>query len=366
MDGKPVAGEMPASFALGQVLVWGGAVALQPALSQMDEVAVAPGSLPSLAKALERVPEHRRPRGFKAHQPPYPLIPLLLLLLVGLLAGRRGYTGIAEWARSCAEERPDLLNVLGFPAGRTPRTPVPATLYRLVRDLDRAALARALQGWVEATGQALGRALPRPAMAGVPADQVAVDGKTIRGATARRGDASAAFIQLVSAYVPALQAVVDQVASGGKGQEVAAAELLLGRLPLKDRVVTGDALMTQRSVCETILEGGGTYLFPVKENQPALLADIQAAFSPPGGAGPGGADEAGCAGRASAPAAGVARCGAERGAGAATAGAARAAGDADGVGAVLAGAQRVRREQRGGRETLAWGGPSLPDSAGGE
>ncbi|MBI3978833.1 MAG: hypothetical protein HY331_11670 [Chloroflexi bacterium] len=79
MASNRVVGELPARFALGQVLVWGGAVALQPAFPQMGEVAVAPGSLPSLAKALEAVPEHRRPRGFKAHQPPYPLIPLLLL-----------------------------------------------------------------------------------------------------------------------------------------------------------------------------------------------------------------------------------------------------------------------------------------------
>ena len=37
---------------------------------------------------MERVPEHRHPRGFKAHQPPVLLIPTLLLLLVGVLSGR--------------------------------------------------------------------------------------------------------------------------------------------------------------------------------------------------------------------------------------------------------------------------------------
>ncbi len=61
---------------------------------------------------------------------------------------------------------------------------------------------------------------------------------------------------------------------------MAAAEMLLGRLPLKGRVITGDALLTQREVCKTVLEGGGDYLLPVKDNQPALLKDIQEAFSP--------------------------------------------------------------------------------------
>ena len=85
----------PASFALGEALSWGGSIGLRPALPGMNEVAVSPGSLASSAKALEAMPEHRHPRGFKAHQPLYPLIPMLLLLLVGLLCGRRGYGSIA-------------------------------------------------------------------------------------------------------------------------------------------------------------------------------------------------------------------------------------------------------------------------------
>jgi len=51
-------------------------------------------------------------------------------------------------------------------------------------------------------------------------------------------------------------------------------------MPLEGRVVTADALLTQREVCEQIVEQGGDYLFPVKDNQPALEADIAGAFSP--------------------------------------------------------------------------------------
>ena len=59
-----------------------------------------------------------------------------------------------------------------------------------------------------------------------------------------------------------------------------AVAVLLGRVPLRGRVLTGDALLTQRDVCQTILDGGGDYLLPVKDNQPSLLADLQEAFSP--------------------------------------------------------------------------------------
>ncbi len=53
-------------------------------------------------------------------------------------------------------------------------------------------------------------------------------------------------------------------------------------MPLAGRVVTADALLTQREISSRIVAGGGDYLLPVKENQPALLADLRAAFSPLG------------------------------------------------------------------------------------
>ena len=250
----------------------------QPLLPEVAEVAAAPGSLPSLAAALAAVPEHRHPRGFKASQPPYPLVPLLLVLLTGLLCGRRGYTVIAEWAAACAADQPE---VRGLPTGRAPRTPSATTLFRGVRDVDHAALQTALQGWLQAVAGALHR--PGASVAGlvVPPDQLALDGKTVRGASVRRAADGVAPLHLVAAYVPALAHVLEQVATDGKGRERAAVHLLLGRLPLAGRVLTGDAVLTQRAVCQTILDGGGGDLFPVKDNQPRLLADLQEALSPP-------------------------------------------------------------------------------------
>lgn len=249
-------------------------------LPELAAVAIAPGSLPSLAAALAAVPEHRHPRGFKAHQPPYPLVSLLLVLLAGLLCGRRGYAAIAEWAVACARDHPEVLEAVGLGgrAERRPRTPVAATLFRLVRDVDHVALQAALQHWLLAVATALHQVGVPVAGLTVPLDQITLDGKTVRGASARRPDT--APLHLVAAYVPALAHVLDQVDTDGKGRELAAVAVLLGRLPLRGRVLTGDALLTQREVCQTILDGGGDYLLPVKDNQPSLLADLQEVFSP--------------------------------------------------------------------------------------
>ncbi len=59
---------------------------------------------------------------------------------------------------------------------------------------------------------------------------------------------------------------------------------VLAELPLRGRVVTGDALYCQRALCRQIREQGGHYFFVVKENQPRLLEDIALLFEwpPPG------------------------------------------------------------------------------------
>ena len=109
---------------------------------------------------------------------------------------------------------------------------------------------------------------------------------------------------MVSAYAPDAKAVLAQLRVDAKTNEHKAALELLGVLPLKGKVVSGDAMFTHRDVCATVIEGGGDYVLPVKENQPTLAKDIAAAFAepeaglspPPGGAAP-GRDRAGFRGR---------------------------------------------------------------------
>ncbi|MGE5755464.1 MAG: ISAs1 family transposase, partial [Planctomycetaceae bacterium] len=56
---------------------------------------------------------------------------------------------------------------------------------------------------------------------------------------------------------------------------------LLGVVPVKDKVLTGDAMFTHRDVCAAVIDGGGDYVLPVKENQPTFGTDIAAAFAAP-------------------------------------------------------------------------------------
>ena len=58
-------------------------------------------------------------------------------------------------------------------------------------------------------------------------------------------------------------------------------EGLLERLDLRGKIVTGDAIFCQKSIAAKIVERGGDYVFPVKDDQKTLRRDIETAFNEP-------------------------------------------------------------------------------------
>jgi Transposase DDE domain len=152
-----------------------------------------------------------------------------------------------------------LAHALGFTRGKTPTK---STLSRTLRRLDAQAVEESLTRWV-------GPRLPPDA------DHLAIDGKTARGS--RDGDLPGQH--LVAAYAPQVQAVLAQIKVDSKTNEHKAALRLLGILPVKGRVVTGDALFCQRDFCKEVIDAGGDYLLTVKANQPGLELDIEAGFA---------------------------------------------------------------------------------------
>jgi hypothetical protein len=113
----------------------------------------------------------------------------------------------------------------------------------------------------------------------VPADGAdkqpfSLDGKTLCGSR----DGEAPGQHLVAAYAHEHRAVLAQIRVDAKTNEHKAALELLGILPVKGRIVLGDAMFCQRDLCAKIIEQGGDYLFTVKGNQLGLERDIAAGF----------------------------------------------------------------------------------------
>jgi predicted transposase YbfD/YdcC len=222
-----------------------------------------------LLDVIATVPDVRSARG-KRH----PLAGLVLLACAATLCGIRSYSAVAEWGHTAQEVDPALLQRLGL--GRH-GPPSAATLHRLFRWLDVAALERVLGQWAQEVLAAL------PAPAG-HLEGVAMDGKTLRGT---RTD-GVPGLHLLAAVSHRLGLTVGQVPVGEKTNEIPLAHTLLDGLLLVGRVLTMDALLTQRAIAQDILDRHGEYLMVVKDNQPTLRADIAFLFEGPAGCPAGG------------------------------------------------------------------------------
>lgn len=214
----------------------------------------------SLMELLEGLHDPRRAQG-KRH----PLPALLGLAVVAMLAGMTSYEAIVQYGK---ERGWDFLQHLGF---TTRKGLCKATYSRVFRRIDVADFEGRVARWIG------GRLAPGDA------PHLCLDGKTARGS--RDGETPGAH--LVAAYAPDVKAVLAQLRVDAKTNEHKAALELLGVLPLAGKVVTGDAMFTHRDVCVAVVEAGGDYVLPVKENQPTLARDIAAAFTePPAGLSP--------------------------------------------------------------------------------
>ena len=223
----------------------------------------------SLAAAFARVPDPRR-----AASVTYPLAALLSLAVTAILANHLSELAIVQWAARQPAER---LRTLGFVTGRTP---CQSTLQRLFCKLDGQALAEALSAHFAPV------AVPLPVVIG--SQGVAIDGKAQRGRLPFQVGGSP--VHALTAFCHAHGVVLAQEPIE-RGEEKSEAELtvapaLVARVAWPGRVLTGDALFCQRDLCAQVLAAGGDYLLLVKENQPALHADIALLFDPPATLGP--------------------------------------------------------------------------------
>jgi hypothetical protein len=208
----------------------------------------------SLLELLEGVHD---PRGAKGKR--HPLSAVLALAVVAMLAGMTSYEAIVQYGKERGRE---FLYLLGFTRGRGL---CKATYSRIFRRIDVVDFEARVGRWIRGhlrTGDAA---------------HIAIDGKTARGS--RDGDTPA--VHLVAAYAPDVHATLAQLRVDAKTNEHKAALEMLGILPIKGKIITGDAMFTQRDVCSEIIKRGGDYILVAKENQPTLVANIAAVFAEP-------------------------------------------------------------------------------------
>jgi hypothetical protein len=235
-----------------------------PAQCEAGVVAAPSGQLPvaapemdSLRELFARAPD---PRDTNTH---YRIGPVLTIIALALLAGRRE---IAEVARFATSLTPLQRRRLGLPIKKGTRrfykVPGYSVFYEVLTRMDPEAFAALLSGWLAQRGGALPQAL-------------AMDGKMIRNhigllTLAQHEDG-----------VPYAVAVYDQKEGTPRCEQTAAAQLLEKVPALDGKLITADPLHCQRKLARGIVEKGGDYLFQIKGNQGLLLKQAQGLDSLP-------------------------------------------------------------------------------------
>lgn len=208
----------------------------------------------SLYAKFSELNDRRKPKGIR-----YELGTLLVLMRLAKICGEDNPSGMADWAK----HRTELL----CEALKRERKSMPHhSTYRRISEevICVEELEQMLSGWWSEK-----RFFGKQVL-------LAMDGKVLRGTL--NGEQKGVY--LFAAYLPSEGIVLMEMEVVGKGSEIPTAPKLLRSIDLREKVVLGDALHTQREVSIQIVESGGDYIWLAKGNQPQLEEDIRLWFEP--------------------------------------------------------------------------------------
>jgi predicted transposase YbfD/YdcC len=188
----------------------------------------------------------------------HPLINIVFVAVCGVLSGANSFAAIHEFAvdrRTWFARDLDLTN--GIPSEDT--------VGRVLARLNPAEFEKGLLSWIQAVHEATNPRL------------IPIDGKTLRGSY-DRADGRAA-IHMVSAWAAENQLSLGQVVVPEKSNEITAIPELLKLLDIAGALVTIDAMGCQKEIAAAIRRGEGDYVLAVKQNQPTLDEQVDAAIT---------------------------------------------------------------------------------------
>lgn len=227
----------------------------------------------SLYAAFEQVNDGRKKRGKR-----YALPLLLTLLLLARWAGETEIKAAAEWVR----HRNDwICEQLPFTRKTVPCT---GTYLYALNKIEPEELTKIV-------AQCLTKAEASKRCGEEPSrlcnqdgrqqrQHLALDGKTLRG-TLKHLSPDQSSVHLLSLYEVKTGMVVAQRAMAEKENEITAVKDLLVPLYVKGRVITADAIQTQKTFCQRVNQYAGKYLLYFKDNHPTAHEDLAFFFEDP-------------------------------------------------------------------------------------
>jgi len=206
----------------------------------------------SVYEGLSKLTDIRKAKG-KLHR----LETVLMIVVLAKLCGEDTPFAIADWAKNHQEELVPLLQL------KRAKMPSHHTLRRIMAQVVYQEEIERLVGEYNRRGE--------------HGEVYALDGKAPRGMRKKDEEGSE---YLLSVYDVEQAKVMSQVEVGRKENEITKAPKALQMVEIAQKVITGDAMHTQRGLAAQIVGSQGDYVLPVKENQPQLYKNIQSLFAP--------------------------------------------------------------------------------------
>jgi len=210
--------------------------------------------LDEIASYFDELKDPRSPINQK-----HPFVSVVVMSIMGVLAGASGPAGIAEWAQSKKEF---LLKTLDLPHG-LPRKDV---FRRVLCLLNPAAFQACFVEWLGSLRDAAAAAT------GVTQPVMPVDGKCNRRSHDRARGLGA--LHSVSIWASEFGLSLGQVACAEKSNEITAIPELLKLVDIQGAIITIDAMGTQKAIAEVIIERKADFVLALKGNQGNLHDEV--------------------------------------------------------------------------------------------
>jgi predicted transposase YbfD/YdcC len=185
------------------------------------------------------------------------LTDIITISILAVIAGAVGWEDIEEYGLNKREWLSTFLKLeFGIPS--------PDTFRKVFERINPKEFEQCFRAWVQSLVEKLG------------VEVVAIDGKSLRGSYDRKSQLKT--LHMVSAWSNEHRLVLGQTKVSEKSNEITAIPALLEMLDISGCIITIDAMGTQKSIAQKIIEADSDYILSLKDNHPTLHQQVKKWF----------------------------------------------------------------------------------------
>jgi len=170
-----------------------------------------------------------------------------MITIMATMSGYQGYRAIGDFAQRYKKQ------IVRYLELEKARVPAYATVRRVIQEIDHKKFGDIFRKWM------------KHYMKKSNSQWIAVDGKAIKGTKQKEEDKKLAL--LVSFFASDSKEILIARKTASKSNEIPLVQTMMDEFPLKDMIITLDALHCQTKTLKAIKDSGNDYVIQVKENQ---------------------------------------------------------------------------------------------------